>query len=221
MSHPTINNNAYKITQHGDYNYSLASKGEYKTLLYLSILKTDLLPTAFLDKQTNSIIFTGETVETLPSYLQTNKMSEAKCADLITHLTSQMKYLESTNHVLYGYDLCDILVINGNTFIAANSNYILPIENDTYFFHNPNIMPFFSSLELFNLTSLPSTVHYKSSYYSLGVLVVYCLLNKQLLEIMDDKMVNDILKPIFYSKTYWFVKRCLNPNCEQRVLLYI
>ena len=46
MSHPTINNNAYKITQHGDYNYSLASKGEYKTLLYLSILKTDLLSTA-------------------------------------------------------------------------------------------------------------------------------------------------------------------------------
>jgi hypothetical protein len=216
-----INNNAYKITQPGYYSYNLVSKGEYKNLLYLSILKTEILSTAFLDEQTNSILFTAETVETLPNYLHTNKMSEAKCAELIIHLTSQMKYLESTNHVLYGYDLCDILVINENTFLIANSNYILPIENNTYFFHNPNIMPFFSSVELFKLTSLPSTIHYKSSYYSLGVLVVYCLLNKQLLEIMDDKTVEDILKPIYYSKTYWFVKRCLNPNCEQRVLLYI
>jgi hypothetical protein len=238
-----IDNNAYNITQKGDYSYSLVSKGEYSNILYSSILKTGLLNRtnipAFLDKNTNTILFTAETVQTLSSYLETikttttnpiskinsktkyNKMSEPECAKLIIHLTTQIKYLEDLNYVLYGYDLNDILVINGDTFIIANSNYILPVENNMFFFYNPNIMPFFSSLELLNLTSLPASIHYKSSYYSLGVLVVFCLLNRQLLETMNDKMIEAILSPVYYSKIYWFIKRCLNKNCEERVLLYI
>ena len=230
-----IDNNAYKITQKGDYSYSLVSKGEYNDILYSSILKTGILneAPAFLDKRTNTVLFTAETVQTLPSYLETkintntkiktkyNKMTEPECAKLISNLTSQIKYLEELNYVIYGYDLNDILVINGDTFILANSNYILPVENNMFFFYNPNIMPFFSSLELLKLTSLPASIHYKSSYYSLGVLVVFCLLNRQLLETMNDKMIEVILSPVYYSKIYWFIKRCLNKNCEERVLLYI
>lgn len=234
-----IDNNAYKITKQGDYSYCLVSNGEYNNILYLSILKTGILneAPAFLDKRTNTILFTAETVQTLSSYLETkskpnhnhipipktkyNKMSEPECAKLISNLTSQIKYLEELNYVIYGYDLNDILVINGDTFIIANSNYILPVENNMFFFYNPNIMPFFSSLELLNLTSLPASIHYKSSYYSLGVLVVFCLLNRQLLETMNDKMVEAILSPVYYSKIYWFIKRCLNKNYEERVLLYI
>jgi hypothetical protein len=118
-----IDNNAYKITQKGDYSYSLVSKGEYNDILYSSILKTGILneAPAFLDKRTNTVLFTAETVQTLPSYLETkintkkqtqtntktntkyNKMSEPECAKLISNLTSQIKYLEELNYVIYVY----------------------------------------------------------------------------------------------------------------------
>jgi hypothetical protein len=151
-------------------------------------------------------------------------MLEQECAKLIYNLTSQIKYLEENNYVLYGYDLNDILVINDNTFIVANSNYILPLENTQITFSNPNICPFFSNPELNELTKLPSIIHYKSSYYSLGALVVFCLLNVNLLvgkEKRSEKDIENILKPVFYTKIYWFLKRCLNRDCEQRVLLFI
>ena len=118
----------------------------------------------------------------------------------------------------------DILVINDDTYIVANSNYILPLENNQITFSNPNIRPFFSNPELNELTKLPSIIHYKSSYYSLGTLVAFCLFNVNLLvgkEKRSEKDIENILKPVFYTKIYWFLKRCLNKDCEQRVLLFI
>ena len=214
-----IDTKGYKITKLGEYSYSLFSKGEYKKQIYSSLLKTNILTSAFFDPHSNSIFFTAESVQLLSEYLNTksyNKMSEPECAQLITNITSQIKYLEEHKYVLYGYDLNDILVISDNIFIAANSNYILPLENNTFTFSNPNNRPYFSNPELLELTKLPSIIHYKSSYYSLGVLITFCLLNTYYTSELEV-----ILKPIFYTKIYWFIKRCLNKKYEQRVLLYI
>ena len=220
-----IDNKAYKITKLGDYSYSLYSKGGYKSQIYSSLLKPDILTSAFLDQRKNTIFFTAEIVQTLEDYLQSNKkMTEPECVKVIITLSTQIKYLEENNYVIYGYDLNDILVINGNTFIIANSNYILPIQNNTFTFYDPNGFPYFSNPELIKLTNLPTTIHYKSSYYRLGVLITFLLTTKYLLvskEIMNDKSIEMILRPFFYSKIYWFLKRCFNKNCEQRVLLYI
>lgn len=222
-----LDNKTYKVSKLGEYSYSFFSKGDYKMQLYSSIIKTNIIPCAFHDNRTNIILLTAETIMTLSDYLKTKingKMSESECAKLIYHLTNQIKYLEQNNYILYGYDLNDILVINENTFIVANSNYILPLENSQIIFSNPNIRPFFSNPELNELTNLPSTIHYKSSYYSLGALVVFCLLNKNLLvgkERKSEKDIENILKPVFYTKIYWFIKRCLNKDYEQRVLLFI
>ena len=223
-----IENNAYKIIKLGDYSYSLISKGGYKSHLYSSILKSLLLTSAFEDHRTNSIFFTAETVQTLTEYLlsKNKKMTERECAKLIYNLTSQIKYLEENKYVLYGYNLDDILVIDEDIFIVANSNYILPlnVENNTITFYSPNNKPFFINKELITLTKLPSSIHYKSSYYSLGVLVTFCLTNKNILEnglCINDINIETILRPIYYSKIYWFLKRCLNKNYDQRVLLFI
>lgn len=222
-----IDNKNYKVSKLGEYSYSFFSKGEHKMLLYSSIIKSNIIPCAFHDTRSNTILLTAETIMTLSDHLKTKingKMSEPECAKLIYNLTTQIKYLEQNNYILYGYDLNDIVVINDNTFIVANSNYILPLENSQIIFSNPNIRPFFSSPELNELTNLPSIIHYKSSYYSLGALVVFCLLNKNLLvgkERKSEKDIENILKPVFYTKIYWFLKRCLNKDCEQRVLLFI
>ena len=218
----------YKITQLGDYSYSLFSKGKYNLQLYSSIIKSHLLTSAFHDPRKNSVFFTAATVQTLTEYLKTRnntKMSERECAKLIYNLTTQIQYLEEREYILYGYNLNDILVINEQTFIVASANYILPLELETksIIFYSPIIRPFFSSPELLELTNLPSSIYYKSGYYSLGGLVVFCLLSKNVIQsnVSSDKEIETILRPIKYSKVYWFIKRCLNKRYEQRVLLFI
>ena len=220
--------NNYQITQLGDYSYSLVSNGKYTLQLYSSIIKSHILTSAFHDPRKNSIFFTAASVQTLSEYLKTrtnNRMSERECAKLIYNLTTQIQYLEENDYILYGYNLNDILVINEQTFIVANTQYILPLESETksIVFYSPIIKPNFCNPELLELTNLPSSIHYKSSYYSLGVLIAFCLLNKNLIQNgpVTDKELEIILKSIKYSKVYWFIKRCLNKRYEQRVLLFI
>jgi len=223
-----MDNKAYKITQLGEYSYSLVSKGKYNSQLYSSIIKSRILTNAFYDHRKNSIFFTAGFVQPLSEYLKSRtntRMSERECAKLIYNLTTQIQYLEENNYIVYGYNMNDILVINEQIFIIANSDYILPLEEETksIVFYSPIIKPFFCNPELLELTNLPSFIHYKSGYYSLGVLVAFCLLNKNIIQtnVSTDKEIEIFLNPIRYSKVYWFIKRCLNKRYEQRVLLFI
>lgn len=204
-----------EITQTGKYSYKLTIHGNNKTnLLYSSILKTDILTNAFYNSTDKSLYFTAETVTLLK---KTDLfLSEAKCIRMIDTLTRQIKYLETVKYAFYGHSIDDILVVNGDIFINISENTLLPIKDNHISFLSPFIKTQFMSLEISNITSLPSKIHYQSSYYSLAALVIYCLLNKEL----QTKEVEDlerILKPIFYTKIYWFLKRCLH----KRILLLI
>jgi serine/threonine protein kinase len=91
-------------------------------------------------------------------------------------------------------------------------------------FYQPIKTPYFSNPEIMELTSLPSEINYKCSFYSLGVLVVLYLLNNFLLvgnEIKRVDEIENILRPIYNTKIYWFIKRCLEENIDKRVLLLI
>ena len=79
-------------------------------------------------------------------------------------------------------------------------------------FYSPIKLPYFYNPELLELTTLPASIHYKSSYYSLGALLIFCLLNTYLLvgnDPMNDKDIERVLTPYKGTKIYWFVKRCL------------
>ena len=79
-------------------------------------------------------------------------------------------------------------------------------------------------LEINKLTTLPSKIDYRCAYYSLGVLLVFCLLNNYLLVGNEQKSVEEvesILSPLKNTKIYWFLKRCLDSNIEKRLLLLI
>jgi hypothetical protein len=133
---------------------------------------------------------------------------------MIDTLTRQIKYLETKQYAFYGHSIDDIIVINDDTFININSETLLPIKDNTISFLSPFLKTQFMSPEISNITTLPSKIHYQSSYYSLAALVIYCFLNKTALE---EKKEDTLLKPIFYTKIYWFLKRCLH----KRILLLI
>ena len=215
---------SYELTTINDFTYNLKINGDFEDQLYYTINK--MLKSSYYDDETNSIFFSAENVIPFKQYLleqQNNKLSHSKCVKLIDDLSKQIFFLNKCNFGFYGFDIEDILTID-NTFIFCSTQNLLPLENDCIIFTSPINQPYFSNPELFKLTSLPFEINTKCCYYSLGALVVFSLLNTYLLvgnELKSTEEIESILTPFLNTKIYWFIKRCLEPKVEKRILLLI
>jgi hypothetical protein len=193
-------------------------------IMYKSIL--NIIPSAQLDSFTNSLFISCEKIISLKKYLfslSNKRLTYETCIKLIDDISKQLTYLYKYDYGCYGFDVNDILKID-NYFIIGSSKYLCPITDDMFYFYYPIEMPYFSSPELIQLTVLPFEIDYKCSFYSLGVLVVYSLLNVYLLvgnEIMTTNDINKVLLPLKNTKIYWFIIRCLDENVNKRTLLLI
>ena len=77
-------------------------------------------------------------------------------------------------------------------------------------------IPLFNNPEIIKIKELPSKINYKCSYYSLGLLIGYCLFGSDILE----KNIEEILESISFTKLYFFLKRCFD-NLDERCLLFV
>lgn len=184
-----------------------------------------MLKNSIYDNENQSLLFGAEDVISLSTYLNEKKMTHFKCIKMIHDLSLQINYLKKINYCLYGFDIDDIIVINENIFIICGGNYLSSINNNTEFiFYSPIKIPYFASPELITLTNLPGVININCIFYSLGVLIIYCILNEYLLvanEIKCEEEIEKILFPIHDTKLYWFLKRCLKTDSKKRVLLLI
>ena len=87
---------------------------------------------------------------------------------------------------------------------------------------------FFFSPELLKIKELPSKIHYKTAYFSLGILLIYVLLG-------DDEFYRDYLKhkhsekmleslnshPVKNTRIYWLLSRCLVEEAKNRSIILI
>ena len=216
--------NSYKLIQINDFTYSLQINGDFANQLYNTIQK--LLQTSHFDRETNTIIVSAENVIPFKTYILNQKhtrLSHSQCIKLIDDLSKQILYLHKLGLCFYGFDISDILTID-NTFVFCSTQYLLPLDNDSIVFTSPINRPYFSNPELFKLTSLPSEISFKSCYYSLGLLVVFSLLNTYLLvgnEFKTPQEIDFILDPLNNTKIYWFIKRCLDNDVNKRKLLLV
>jgi hypothetical protein len=214
----------YELDQINDFIYSIKVQGENYLIekLYESLkLK---IKNSFCDD--NALFFSAENVKDLKSYLLENKfkMLQNKCITMIDDLTKQIIYLRKNNYGFYGFDIEDILVVDDNKFIICSCQYLLPIIDDNIIFYSPIKKPYFSNPEIININELPSEINYKCSYYSLGILIIFCFLNKYLLKGNEIKSEEEIEKELIClkdTKIYWFLKRCLKTEIEKRALLLI
>jgi serine/threonine protein kinase len=223
-----IETSGYKLIQTNKTDsYTLYIKGDHKFNIYLSLSETDILSNIFYDGDEDDkeqIIFTAETVVTLTTFLKKNgnRLTMDESVKMINDLSKQLAYLELSNFAFYGFNLDDILVINESIFFIASTKYMLDIEETNIVFNSPIIHPNFSSPEVDKLTNLPSNIDYRSNYYSLGSLTLFCLLNVHTTsEIKKGRSINTLLQPIHHTKMYWFLKRCFLPDSEKRILLFI
>jgi hypothetical protein len=215
---------AYKIEHTPNTNsYTLTIQNGSTHEIYKSISETNILSNVFFDDTNNveTILFTGETVKPLSVLLKEGKLTNQQIIKMIYDLSKQIAYLEINLISFYGYNLDDILVINNNTFFIASSKHLVSINAKDYniYFYKPIIKPYFSNPELNELTKLPGKIDYRSSYYSLGALILYCSTNIYIFSELIEG--NSLLESINYTKPYWFLKRCFNKDCKKRILLFI
>jgi hypothetical protein len=216
--------------------YSLKLNGPDKEQNYVIMVQLvttiiNQIPNSFYDEITKEILFTAESVRNITNMTnQTNKinknlLTEMQTIQMIKCLTTQIEYLNRNNLAFYGFDKSDIIVINENIFLIASLNYLFNLDKERNItFYTPIPKPFFSSPEFTSLKQLPAKISYKTNYHSLGAIIVYFYLGFQISLENDTKreeILDSLLKPIYYTKIYWFLLRCLKDDPEKRILLFI
>jgi len=212
-----ITNKKYEIDQLNDFIYNIKINGDFSDIIY-SMLKK-IIKNSFYD---DGIFFSAESVKDLKSFLQENNGIK-NYINMIDDLTKQIIYLRKKNHGFYGFDINDIIVIDDNKFVICSCQYLLPLIEDNMVFYSPINKPYFFSPDII-INELPSQISYKCSYYSLGVLITFCLTKKYLLKGNEIKTEEEIDKEIIClkdTKIYWFLKRCFKTEAEKRELLLI
>jgi hypothetical protein len=152
---------------------------------------------------------------------------------MIRTLSKQLEYLiEKESKTIIGYHPNEIMIIDDDKFIFLGSELISKINSDencnaiiSYPFSTSD---FFVSPELLKITIIPSSFHFKSSYFSFGCLIIFSLLGDDefytdYLNHRDSKKIIDVLENHHIKKTriYWLISRCLREEPEDRTIILI
>lgn len=221
------------------HNENLKSTENHKTQNMYSITNNvyiknffTLLDIPFSNHTSNNTIqFKASSVQTLVQLLSHKKsLPFNQILNMLYTLGKQLLDLEKENKGILFFDLHDILVINDNTFIFMNIEKILPIEKEHFNIQYPiSLDSGFLSPELHDLKdnlTIPFKLYYKTSYYSFGLLLLYCLYGQNNDYIFQQKITEEdnytnLLNPIHSTKLYYFLKRCLHIKPDKRFLIFI
>jgi hypothetical protein len=225
---------------------------EFKTSNYElinSLLKTRIIQGGSTDQTYKRIYFKADRVKTLKQYKHDKKMTTGKhvlsvsdIAKLIRCSAIQLNYLIQTHNCsILGYNPEDILVINDTTFAYIGNELIEKIDEDTQcvMISCPySTKDFLFSPEFLAIKEIPAYIHFKSSYFSFGLLIIYALLEEDdfyseyinnYINNSDPKNHNNpstILNvlnnhPIKNSKLYWLLSRCLVEEAKDRSIILL
>jgi hypothetical protein len=214
-----MNNKNYQISKINNYTYSLFIKDEeYRNILYSSILP--LLRHAFHNKQKSSIFITCEKIRSLSDYLSENDglLTYEQTLNIIHTMSIQINFLHEKKYGFYGMDLNDIIVINDDIFLIVSDEKLLKMDRHDY--ENQLLIidkmihkPLFHNPEIIEIRKLPSKINRKCIYYSLALLIIYCMFGK-------ETHIGENMENIHSTKLYFFLERCLN-NLDERFLLFV
>ena len=180
-------NDSLKIIQ--DKNNKTMYKMEFNypcPALIRSLTKTHIIQGTITDDYT-TLRFKALSVKSFPQFIEEqNKvrgspiLSINLAANMISSLTQQLSHLiTKESQTIIGYAPENIIVLNDNTFAFLDSELVAeidPVGKEMATISCPfKVTDFFASPEILKITELPSYVHYKTSYFSLGCLLLYAL----------------------------------------------
>jgi serine/threonine protein kinase len=248
-------NDSLKIIQ--DKNNKTMYKIEFNypcPALVRSLIKTRIIESGTLTDDYITLRFKAMSVKSFPQFIEdqnkvrgTKSLSITLAANMISSLSAQLSHLISKeSQTIIGYAPENIIVINGNTFAFLDSElvaYIDPVGKEMATISCPfNVTDFFASPEMLKIKELPSQVHYKTSYFSLGCLLLYALTGgsfaltggsfalleednfyKKYLKELNCEKVHEYLDQLHFKNTklYWLLSRCLVEDPGKRTILFI
>jgi hypothetical protein len=155
--------------------------------------------------------------------------------NLIESIGRQLHELEMENKGISSFNLDDITVFYDSVsdsihFAITNEDKIHDIDDEHQLaisapyqkeyttttakniaFHSPEFKEFISK------KTIPYTLHFKSGYYSFGLLCMYCYVSRSASPpVQKDHDIEQILAPIINTKIYWFLKWVLHENPSER-----
>lgn len=214
-------NNNYELSFNTENNYKNFWKN---TISQLEPLKKNMT------KEKTTVYFKAENIKTLQQLLKQkhNFLSYRHALLLFLCIGDQMRYLEKDKYSILTFNLNDIVFISADKeefdviFLLLNTKQFFPIKNNKF---NINI-PFpkkniFLSPELQKINSLPFTINYKSTYYSIALLIASCLNPNILKTNLNFEEIKEALNIIRDSKLFYALLRCLDDKAENRYYLYI
>ncbi len=194
--------------------YTIESETELnKTFLY-----NNLISPGKIKESNNSITLMVDNVESLDKYLKknNNKLEYNKVEKLLKDLIIVIDSLNNYDLMFVNLDINDIIVIDESIFMFINYNNIYKVTDDNSISIEDILTSSrFNNKNEFVQESIPYSINIKTIYYNIGNLIFYCLFNK----LYDNNKLS--IYPIYYTKLYWFLERCLENDINNRVFLFV
>jgi hypothetical protein len=200
------------IDKKKDNEFSIENETEFD----LGIISDFFDKSDIISKSEKQIKFKALEVEPLKAILKKNdnKLEYMMVVNLLHNLASIKNKLEKEGLMFVNLDIGDIIVIDSSKFLFINYNNIYEINKKEIVVDKVLKLSDLNEKSMKEIDEIPFRISIKSVYYNIANLLVYCLFNKVY---KDEETIN----PIYYTKLYWFLTRCLNNNRDDRVFLFI
>jgi len=212
---------------------------KHKNLFFLTLLRKDKRDQQFLNslKKLNLKKNTFQAEMVLPFKiflkLNNNSFSYTYLISLFLALKKQIELLKNDNIGILYFDLNDILVVKNDVyydFYYMNKSMLFDIKDDMIqinkiFNKIDNKNEKFLSPELIIINKIPSISYFTCSYFSLAILVAFCINGDNLDYFKTHDWCEDdmekIIESIHGTKLFYSLKRAsvLVPN--ERYLLWV
>lgn len=187
-----------------------------------SMIKTKQIIGSSISDDYKSLTFRASSIKSLKKYISKREnITYDNALKLIWSLTKQLHYLITIEHeCFYEFIIENIIVIDDDKFIYISNEELLKLSKSNKIqFTKPFNREGFISPEVLKINKIPSELNYKTIYYSLAVLAVYFLFDKNINN--NDLTNEENLKPIEGTKLFGLLIRCLYEDPERRTIIYI
>jgi len=166
--------------------------------------------------------FHATSIQTLTQFLSHGKkFTYQQAFNLFKMVGQQLHALEIFGHAILSLDSDNIIVVNEKKFLLVDDTHVANIKNNMVEIKQIGYLKDiqknkFAAPEVKKIDSFPSKILPYSGVYNLAAMTLYCLFNTYYTQGKED-----ILNPIFHTKLYWGLTRCLDEKPKKRFFLLI
>ena len=193
----------------------------------------------FSHKSADNLTIKSSKFEPLSVFLKRNKkhLEYSIMEKMIESIGRQLHHLEMENKGISSFNLDDITVFYTDTdtdihFAITNEDKIHDIDDEQQLviatpyhkeytattttatkniaFHSPEFKEFVDK------KTIPYKLHFKSGYYSFGLLCLYCYVSRNAADATATAALEQVIAPIVNTKIYWFLKWVLQEHPSER-----